>query len=171
MVEPFCGHYGNNLDDWIIVQNDFYIHPEGTLEAQIPTSHITWRQPRARSPAGLSVQCSFLCPSVSPPGPLLVPSLPAVHGLYYPWGSTQVGCTRVSPQSPAQYPTLGALVDLMETSLLGPLNFCPLWRLVVIFIHLNGPAHPRNVLETWSCLGIGCLHLPPHCSFQSRLFL
>ena len=80
-------------------------------------------------------------------------------------------------QPPAQSPVLGALVDLVGTSLLGLLSFFPLGSLAGMFIHLNGTAHSRNVLEN--------LELPGHqlfslsrprqqalqCSFQSHLFL
>ena len=67
-------------------------------------------------------------------------------------------------QPPAQSPVLGALVDLVGTSLLGLLSFFPLGSLAGMFIHLNGTAHSKNVLETWSCLGISCFHFPAHGS-------
>ena len=115
---------------------------------------------------GLYVQCSFLCPSASPTGA----SPPSVCTLDSLRGSVQG-----SP--PAQSPVLGALVDLVGTSLLGLLSFFPLGSLAGMFIHLNGTAHSRNVLEN--------LELPGHqlfslsrprqqalqCSFQSHLFL
>lgn len=120
-----------------------------------------------RSLAGLYVQCSLLCPSASPTGT----DPPAVCSLDCPRGSVQ------GSQPPAQSPVLEVLVDLVETSLPGPLSFCPLWSLAVIFIHLNGPAHSRNVLETWKLPGHQLFppsrprQQPLQCSFQSHLFL
>ena len=70
-------------------------------------------------------------------------------------------------QPPAQSPVLGALVDLVGTSLLGLLSFFPLGSLAGMFIHLNGTAHSRNVLEN--------LELPGHqlfslCSMRITFF-
>ena len=120
-----------------------------------------------RSLPGLYVQRSLLCPSASLTGA----DPPAVCSLDSPRGSVQ------GPQPPAQSPVLEVLVDLVETSLLGPLSFYPLWSLVVIFIQLNGPAHSRNVLETWKLPGHQLFspsrpwQQPLQCSFQTHLFL
>lgn len=106
-----------------------------------------------RSLTGLYVQCSFLCPSASPTGA----NPPTVCSLDSPWGSVQ-GSPQYSPLCWGHWWTWWKLHSW------GCSAFFPLWSLAVIFIHLNGTAHSRNVLETWSCLGISCFHFPAHGS-------
>lgn len=111
----------------------------------------------------LSVQCPFLCLSASPKVRLttLLCSLDSPRAVQGSPGTVPSGVT----SGPGGNFTSGAA------------QLFSLWSLAVIFIHLNGTAHSRNVLETWSYLGISCFHFPAHgsnslqCSFQSHLFL